>query len=521
MRQVVVRPISSMFLLVLYISLSCVDASSASAGDGGLQSLPASTEIEIVHTGDEHGWIEAAVEPVSRAARGGMADFAAWLLQVEGYDPNGFILLSSGDNWTGQAVSTHFKGEPMVEAFNLLAYDAVAIGNHEFDFGRLEMLERFDGSYASYLGANILWADMKEHVEFAEPFVIIEVGSVKVGIIGLSSTDTPVSAHPLSTLDLVFADYVETLEEMVPRARRKGAQVVIVLAHVCRNELERTAREMNVSVDAMFGGHCHELFIDEVSSIPLMGSGWAFRHYGRMTLRYDRYARAVTGYSASHVPVERPSSSPGPASPDPDIMAVAREWKGKDERIFNERIGFSSEGIGKSSWAMSNWVTDSWLWAFPEADAAVLLFGGFRQDLPAGHMRISDIIGILPFDNELYRISVTGAQLAGGLAHGFLSCSRRHGCRPGVGGISYRRDGEIVHVVLADDSPIEPDRVYTVLVTDYLYYGGEGYAFLHQDPDAMPTGVNYRDPVVEWTKHLYTSPSDPLENHLDAAPRGI
>ena len=112
-------------------------------------------DITIFHTSDEHGWLEPSRPPGSLNVVGGAANIRSWILEKEGFSSSSYLLLSSGDNWTGPAISTWFAGAPMVEAFNVTGYDAIAIGNHEFDFGRSVMLQRFDTSEAPYLGANI------------------------------------------------------------------------------------------------------------------------------------------------------------------------------------------------------------------------------------------------------------------------------------------------------------------------------------------------------------------------------
>ena len=141
-----------------------------------VQAQENTVEINILHTGDEHSWMRSfKPSRFTSTLQGGAANIYSWWLENEGYDPDTFLLLSSGDDWTGPAISTWFEGQPMVEAFNLMAYDASAIGNHEFDFGRDVMAQRFEEALYPYLAANIRDAVTGELADFATPYVILEL----------------------------------------------------------------------------------------------------------------------------------------------------------------------------------------------------------------------------------------------------------------------------------------------------------------------------------------------------------
>ena len=161
----------------------------------------------------------------------------------------------------------------------------------------------------------------------------------------------------------------------------------------------------------------------------------------------------------------------------------------------------------RRSWQEANWVTDAWLWAFPGADVAITNFGGLRQEMVAGAVTVGDIVGLMPFENRIIDVELTGAQLAENIA-----C-----CGGAVGGISYTADGTITFL---DGREFDPEAIYHVLVNDFMYYGGDGYLFSDQNPDGYDTGVQWRQPVIDWTVSLDTSESDPLENYLDPEPRG-
>lgn len=466
--------------------------------------------LTVLHTSDEHGWLNPGTPSGSSEIRGGAANLVGWWREREGYDPDSTLILSSGDNWTGQSISTLLQGESMVDVFNAMGYDAVAIGNHEFDFGREVMQQRFAEAEFPYLSANIRDAETDALADFAQPYTIIEVSGLQVGIIGLTTISTSIDAHPSIVADLAFTDYREALEEFVPQMRSEGAEIILLLAHVCPGELGRLAQRMADEVDAMFAGHCHQLDAFEVAGIPILSSGAHFSSYSHLTLRYDPQAGEIVGTDYDVVTVSYVAETGNPVTADEDIAALIAQWEAELGTELTEEIGYTETGMVQRSPEMGNWVTDAWLWAFPNADIALTNWGGFRQDLPAGNISVDDIVNILPFDNSIIMVEITAQQLAENL----------HCCGGAVAGLTYQTDFGGVSMFLADGSDFDREATYRVLVNDFMYNGGSGYLFSEQDPNGYDTGVHWREPVINFTASLNTSPDNPLENFLDFGQRG-
>ncbi len=465
--------------------------------------------ITILNTSDEHGWLQPATPYGSDETRGGAANLYARWLQDEGYDPDSMLLLSGGDNWTGPAISTWFEGEPVVELFNTMGYDATAIGNHEFDFGREVLNERIAASEYPYLAANIRDAATGALADFVLPYVIEEVNGIQVGIVGLATADSATTTNPIYTGDLVFADYGDTLAEVVPQMRAEGAQVIVGLTHICPDELASLAFEAAGLVDALLGGHCHALIAAESNGIPVIGSGANWQSYARLDLVYDPAAGRVVDSEAKLVSVSYTGDA-NPVTPDPAIAAIVDGWQARVDDALDQPIGYTADGLAQRSPAMVNLLTDAWLWAYPMADAAVTNYGGFRQAIDAGPITLADVVAVLPFDNYLYAAEITGAELAANLA-----C-----CSGATGGIAYARRGGQVAITFLDGRPFDPAATYTVLVSDFMYFGGDGYLFAQQDPDAYATGIHWRQPLIDWLLQHPTTAGDPLEPLLDSTGRG-
>ena len=213
----------------------------------------------------------------------------------------------------------------MVELFNLMGYHATAVGNHEFDFGLSVLEERIGEADFPFLSANIIHRDSGDPFDLAQPWVMLEADGVKVGVVGLTTTHTATAAHPMHVSELVFLNYWETLDEVVPELRADGAQVVVLLAHVCGEPLAAALQALNVEVDVAFAGHCHSFYDEEVDGVPVVSSGWGYRTYSVVTLDYSWPQGQVVGHDVRGVPVVYDSGAENPVTPDPPVHALVDE----------------------------------------------------------------------------------------------------------------------------------------------------------------------------------------------------
>lgn len=450
---------------------------------------PAARHVTILYTNDEHGWMEGVDEG------GGAANMMGLWKDEENYREEGhYLILSGGDNWTGPAISSWFDGESMVDIMNIMHYDASAIGNHEFDFGLDGMRERAAQSEFPFLSANIRDDGTGELAAFAIPYVIQEVNGIQVGLIGLSSVETPSTTNPKNLTGLSFVNYPEALAAIAPKAKADGAELLLVIGHLCYDErhwLLPTAAELGVAF--IGGGHCHSIGAEVVDGVALVESGSYLEGYVRVDIDFDTRADTVLQVEARYR-----QNSGGTA--DPEVAAVIAEWRAQTDETLTEVIGYLEKPILNRSNAMINLVTNAWLSAYPAAQIALTNRGGFRQDVPAGEVTLETIIGMLPFDNVLVDVELTGAELIRNLI-----C-----CQPVAAGMT-----TVGTYTLDDGTRLDPNSTYHVLVNDFMYTGGDGFKFQEQNPDAYNTSIDWRQPVIDWIVSLNTSPDNPLDNYLD------
>lgn len=479
-------------LLVLFLGPISCGSDGSSPSEPPPREEPEPITFRILYTNDEHGWIEETEETGGASRLMGL-----WKAQ-EGYTYGDSVLLvSGGDNWTGPAISTWFRGESTVDVMNAMGYAASVVGNHEFDFGVPVLEARAAQAGFPFLAANLETETTGELPDFAEPFVIREVNGVKVGIVGLSSITTPWSAFPDHVEPYDFTTYADALNKWVPHVRSAGAEVVMVAGHICQDEMEELASLAgSLGVSILGGGHCHQRVAKVQNGVALIQGGQRMEAYGRVAVTFDPDTGAVVALNPAVL-----DNTGGDA--DATVAAVVVQWQEAAARELSAVIGYAAGDVPDGSAALHNLVADSWLHAYPGADISMTNAGGVRAGIPAGEITKGTVIGVLPFQNNLVELEMTGEEVAASVVRDII-----------LGGMS-AVNGAFLH---ADGTPIKMDSTYVVLTNDYLY-ARDDYPFSQYDPEPYPTGLNYAQPTILYLEALATSAVDPLENHLDPVAR--
>ncbi|KAA3618952.1 MAG: bifunctional metallophosphatase/5'-nucleotidase [Calditrichaeota bacterium] len=478
------------FRKILLLTISAILFSFSCSKDAPQSPRNDTTQITILYTNDEHGWMEN-----SENHSGADGLMAIWK-ENDGYSESGpFLILSGGDMWTGPAISTWFQGESMAEVFNALNYDAAAIGNHEFDFKIEGLKDRVEQSDFPFLSANIREKTSGAIPDFIEPYVIFQIDSIEIGVIGITTTSTPYTTFPDHVADYDFIPYETALRESVPQVKSEGADLLIVIGHICSDEMHRLvplAKELDIAL--ITGGHCRQLVSSVVEGVGLVKTSAYLEFYGKVEIQFDRKTNSVSEMEIDILPNITTSRDAG-------ISAIIDYWKNRMDAALSKVIGYTNSGIERESPQMENLVMDSWLVSFPMADAAMSNAGGIRQSIPVGDITLETIVGLLPFENQIIELKMSGAEIqqwAGNFIHAGLRGNNPY--------------------TFADSTVIRNNEMYSVLTTDYLY-SRDDRPFQSIDANPYNTSVNYRQPVIDWIQSLNTSSSDPLENYLDPKDR--
>ena len=468
----------------MVLSTLLVNACGTSETDGKFR------EITILYTNDEHGWMEG-MEPHQSAAH----LFQLWR-QQEGYFEDGpFLILSGGDNWTGPAISTWNEGRSMVEVMNAMQYDASAVGNHEFDFGLDVIKARTEQARFPYLSANTRWRSSGlTPIEVGIlPYTVTTVNDIRVGIIGLTTRDTPTATNPDNVRELNFLSYERALRETLPALEAEDTDINLVIAHVCEEPLEQLIYRTQDLDIALFGaGHCNELIAREVQGTVLLGGGFHFTAYATATFSIDLITSEIRNLSYS-------ARSNAQSVPNRSVASIISSWAEQTEAILSEEIAFSARTIPRQESALGQIIVGSWLLADSSADVAITNAGGIRTDLPAGKIDMGTLVSMMPFDNSIIALDLEGRTIRRAL---------ETGARPIVGGL--HRVGSD-WILTRHNEQLDDGQIYRVLVNSFMYAGGDGYDMIAEaDPDGFDTGINYRQPFQDWLKSRGSSIDNPL-----------
>lgn len=452
--------------------------------------------LRVLATGDMHGWLQS--QPVGKQRLGGAAEMLARWERAEKYLPRRFLVVSCGDVATGPALSTVFRGEPVIEVMNRMGYDVCVVGNHEFDFGLDNLAKWKQSAKFPFLAANLSKPDGSLS-DVALPYIMYDEQGVKVAVIGLATEGVEKIANTAGLMGLPYAD---TLRKWVPRVRAEGAQVVVVVAHAPMDDLVQLAKAVSdLDIPLMLGGHSHELGQIKVQNTWVVNSGEWWKGYSRIDLDYDPETGKAVVLVAKQVWLQQADAMSN--------ARVAREiarWQRSMEAEFRVPIGYTAKGLQRPA-GVYNFILDCWLEMDSRADIALSNYGSFRQDIPPGPITKETIVGVMPFTNSLLRLTLRGDAL--------LAYLPKDGS---IGMAGLRCEGGRF-IVAKTGQPIDPQATYRVLINDYMYNTSP----LLQEADPKPERVyeDWRQPVHDWFAAHPSSESNPLDALVDVKPRTI
>ena len=445
--------------------------------------------LTVLYTNDEHGWMEATDEA------GGAAGMLERWRSDHGYaDDEHFLVLSGGDMWTGPAVSTLLEGRSMIDVMNRMGYAAAAVGNHDFDFGQDALRERAEQADFPFLSANLIDRQTVHPPDYVQAFTVREVNGVRVAIVGLTTVETSVDTRPSYVQGLRFRRYENTLLEVLPTVQQEEPDVILVIAHMCNQELQGVADvAQQYGIPLLGGGHCHEEHNDPAGGTRLIESGFFLRGYVKVDMFVDIETDDVVAMDTQIW-----ANSVGPRAPA--LQTRIEYWRDQLQPAVREPIGYTAGRIDRRSQLMDRLLTEAWLGAVPEARVALASRRYVQASIPPGEITPGTIVGVLPVQNELFRIQLTGEQLR-------TTINSRD---PLLGGLIRTEDG----LRFPGGEALDPDATYEVVLPDVIYFGANYYEVQALDPSPTGTDLNWRDPVVEFIRDLESSRERPLDQLL-------
>ncbi|NXI68508.1 5NTD nucleotidase, partial [Anseranas semipalmata] len=453
---------------------------------------------------------------------GGVARRAARVAAERAANRN-VLLLDAGDQYQGTVWFSRFKGREAVRFMNLLRYDAMALGNHEFDEGVSGLLDPLlRNANFTILSANIKGKTPlgNEMMKYVHPFKILHIDSEKIGIVGYTTKETSFLSQPGN--DVVFEDEIEALQIQVNKLTTMGVNKIIALGHSGFTVDINIAQKVK-GVDVVIGGHTNTFLYtgtppsteepagaypfmvdsDDGRKVPVVQAYAYGKYLGYLNVTFDEKGNVV---EAVGNPILLDSSVPE----DEHIKEEVEKWR-KNLGNYSQEIGKTSVYLNGTSEAcrfqecnMGNLLCDAVLYenvrhpdrkSWNHVSMCILNGGGIRSSIDEQHangsITMEDLLSVLPFGGRFDLVKVKGSTLKEAFEHSVHRYGRGTGELLQVGGIHVVYDlsrapgSRVVSIEVLCTAcrvpayvPLQMDEIYNVTLPSYMLFGGDGYHML-------------------------------------------
>jgi 5'-nucleotidase / UDP-sugar diphosphatase len=426
-------------------------------------------DLRILYANDFHGFAEPYKAGANEPPLGGIAYLAGAVDRARGKSPS--LLLAAGDMIQGNAWANLFRGKSSIDVMNAMKFDAMVVGNHEFDFGPKVLRERMAQARFPFLGANV------KGLRGLKPYIVKKLQGLRIAIIGVVTPETPVATHPRNVAGLTFSTPESAVGKYI-RELKGRADIIIVLSH-CGFQADQKLAARVPGINVIVGGHSHTkvLHPEQVGQTIIVQAWEHAKALGVLNLRVSD--GKVVGFDGA---LQEISPATGAANCQvQDLVArYERQVDGLLQRPLGEtQVDLDGADVRTRETNLGDFVADV-MRQKAGAEAAIINGGTIRTGVPRGQITMKDIYAMLPFDNYLVAISLTGAQLKAALEHGVARLGEPSGSFPQVSGLTftYSRSapaGTRVKDVIVGGQPLDLHKEYAVATNDYLVAGGDGY----------------------------------------------
>ena len=394
-------------------------------------------------------------------------------------------VVSSGDFVQGGTLGAVSKGEYIVELMNLVGYDAIAPGNHEFDYTISRLTELYELSETKYISCN--FAKIGEEKTYFEPYTIVSYGDVDIAYIGIITPETITSARPSQFRnengEIIYtfneSRLYELVQESIDEATENGADYVIALSHIGYDESGELNDVTDVientdGLDVVLDAHSHSVIEEKIvkdksgDDVLLSSTGTGFENIGKLTIANGEFDTEL-------VKTETYTKT------DADVDAYIAEINESYAELGNRKIGESKvelithneEGtrlVRTAETNLGNLCSDA-LFFVTNADVSYVNGGGLRAPIKSGDMTFNDIYSVFPFNNRIVTAEITGQVLLDMLEMSMISYPQEDGAFPHMSGITFSVNKSIPSSIKVDENgfftKVDGDyRVYDVKVLD-------------------------------------------------------
>ncbi len=430
--------------------------------------------VTILHLNDTYQFT-----PVDGGKYGGLA--RVMTLKKNALKDNPNTLMTLGGDTVSPSVETRtYRGAQMIDAWNAVGLDYSVLGNHEFDIKTPELIDRIKESKFTWLGSNVI--DSRTGKIFADlpPYIIREFGGVKIGFVGFLLPETKETSSIEESLKVT--DFCETAKELVPKMRAKGANVIIGLTHLFMAQDKKLAG--CEKFDLILGGHEHTLLQSSANGTPIFKMWADAREVGKFDLYIDTKSGKLASMDWQIIRVTD-------QIPDaPEFAPAVSKYRSLLDQL-EVRVGATAVPLDALSYSVrtketdiGNFIADAYRNAVG-ADIGFVNGGSIRADLSynPGPLTKRDVLSMLPFNNPIVKVEVSGKLLLDILEHSVARSREDNepGRFPQVSGLRFTFDasklpGQRIVEAMVGGKPIDPGSNYTVATSDFLVSrGGDGY----------------------------------------------
>lgn len=496
--------------------------------------------INIIHTNDVHSRVDqvtssggscSARQAAANECFGGYPRLVTKIRQLRRDNPNPLVL-DAGDYFQGSLYYTQMKSDAVKPFIEMIGYHAITLGNHEFDDGPAELQKFLTGLRTPVVSANVDVSGEPRLRGLFAASTVVEVGGQRVGVIGLTTADTPVTSSPGPTVR--FTDHADALRREVRALQGRGVNKIVALTHVGAAEDRRLAAAVD-GVDVFVGGHSHTLFhngddrrrgaeypvvVRTPSGAPalVVQAMTAGIFVGRLQVTFDA-AGVPTAWSGNTELVDHAVAQ------DAEAQALVQRMSGPLAELRARPVAPASVALDgdrnscrQRECNLGNLIADAMLWHTRDAGSRIAIQngGGIRASIPEGMVTYGQVLEVLPFSNSVSTAELTGAEVLQALENGVSQAENMEnpgtGRFPQVAGVRFTWDaarpaGQRVvsaEVRGADGafSPIDRAATYVVATNNFVRGGGDGYASLAAGRNPYDGWANLEDALAEYMRHL-------------------
>ena len=469
------------------------------------------SNLVIVHTNDSHGY--------DRRAEGinGMATVSALKKDFQQQGKN-VILLDAGDAIQDNNLVNLSEGKTAIQFMNAAKYDAMALGNHEFDYGADVTQKRIKEAKFPVMSANI-YVDATGKPFAPKTRTILKRGDVKIGVFGLTTPSTVTTSNPLSVRGLTFLsqeDLYKAAQREVDALKKDGVDLVVAVGHLGSKPDVAGDRSDDVlehvkGIDIFIDGHDHTVKNRYVNGALLAETGAHLENIGVILYKDGKWQEDLYPYGRF-------------TKEDPAVKKIVDKAQTAIDKKLSTVVGNTTvelngardPGVRTEETNLGDLIADAFLWQAQQAvalkgitvDGAIQNGGTIRSSIDAGKITENDVLRVMPYHNYLQYVTLKGSVLLEVLEAATCTTPQAIGAFPQVAGITYTVDttkpyaegsqyphstyyapakpGSRVTIATVGGKAFDPEATYCIAMPDYLTYGGDTYYAL-TDPAKVET----------------------------------